>query len=409
VGTGCASSSPSDNPFVAAGEAVTTTRVAATTTVAASGPPTTVGATTTRPTTTTTIARPAADALRDLPLGITHVADVDKATSLVTRPADGSIYVTSQPGQVYRIADGGAPALVLDLSGTVSEWAPGSERGLLGMAFSPVDGRLFLYYTDLQAQAHLVSYAVADDGTPDPDSVWTVMDIAQPGAGHKGGSMSIDDGGVLYLALGDGGGSRGRDAQDYTKPLGGIVRIVPNTTGPGYTVPADNPFVGDPDKMPELWAKGLRNPWGFWRDPATGDLWVSDVGEDTVEELNRISAATAGANFGWYFIEGDNVRYQGAPADAVHPVFTYRHDQVGPAIIGGRVYRGAAIPSLDDAYVFADMAGTLFAMGAGDQVTPLGVSLPEELVTGFGLGPDGELYIITLRGGVYELVPGDPN
>ena len=129
--------------------------------------------------------------------------------------------------------------------------------------------------------------------------------------------------------------------------------------------------------MPELWAKGLRNPWGFWRDPVTGDLWISDVGEDDVEELNRIPATVAGANFGWYFVEGDHVRYQGVPADAVNPLFTYRHDQIGPAIIGGRVYRGQRDPGLDGAYVFADMAGEIFAMGAGDQVTPLTATLPQ--------------------------------
>ncbi len=282
----------------------------------------------------------------------------------------------------------------------------GLERGLLGLGFSPVDGRMFLYYTDLQAQAHLVSYAVGDDGKPDPASVWKVMDIAQPGVGHKGGGISFDDDGTLYLALGDGGGSRGHDAQDYTKPLGGIVRIVPSTTGPGYAVPPDNPFVDDPSKMPELWAKGLRNPWGFWRDPVTGDLWISDVGEDDVEELNRIPATVAGANFGWYFVEGDHVRYQGVPADAVNPLFTYRHDQIGPAIIGGRVYRGSAIPGLDGAYVFADMAGEIFAMGAGDQVTPLTATLRSDVITGFGIGPDDELYILTLNGGLFKLVPG---
>jgi hypothetical protein len=122
---------------------------------------------------------------------------------------------------------------VLDLTARVSPHEPGSERGLLGLAFNPVDGRLFVYFTDVDVQSHVVSYAVGPDGVPDPASAWTVIDIPQPGVGHKGGGMSFDETGVLYLALGDGGGSNGRDAQDYTKLLGGIIRITPSTTGPG--------------------------------------------------------------------------------------------------------------------------------------------------------------------------------
>ena len=170
-----------------------------------------------------------------------------------------------------------------------------------------------------------------------------MIDIAEPGAGHKGGGINITDDGTLYLAVGDGGGSRGRDAQDMTKTLGAILRIVPSTTGPGYTVPDDNPFVGDSTKAPEIFAKGLRNPWGFWRDPVTDELWISDVGEDTVEELNRIPDTQTGANFGWYFVEGDHVRYQGAPADIVAPLFTYRHDADRP-----RHHRRAGLPGERD-------------------------------------------------------------
>jgi glucose/arabinose dehydrogenase len=168
---------------------------------------------------------------------------------------------------------------------------------------------------------------------------------------------------------------------------------------------ADNPFLTDPARRPELWAKGLRNPWGFWRDPASGDLWLGDVGESTVEELDRIPAGVAGVNLGWYHLEGNEVNEPGAPADALAPVFTYRHDEIGPAIIGGRIYRGASIPALRGAYVFADMAGVLFALGAGDEVVRLGLTIPQLIVTGFGDGLDGELYVLTLQGGVLRLGP----
>ena len=413
---GCGSGS--DNPLRLAAEGPTTTLAgAAPTTTAdatapstpggsgAAGSTTVAGSSTTAAVTTTTEARPGVDALAAIALTTQPIADIEQLTAMAVRPGDTSIYVTTQTGQVYRIPKGGGARQGARSHRHRVRVRDRLRRGLLGLAFSPVDGRMFLYYTDLQAQAHLVSYAVGDNGIPDPDSVWKVLDIAEPGAGHKGGGINITDDGTLYLAVGDGGGSRGRDAQDMTKTLGAILRIVPSTTGPGYTVPDDNPFVGDSTKAPEIFAKGLRNPWGFWRDPVTDELWISDVGEDTVEELNRIPDTQTGANFGWYFVEGDNVRYQGAPADIVAPLFTYRHDDIGPAIIGGRVYRGSAIPGLDGAYVFADMAGRVMAMGAADQVGTLTVSLPSEVITGFGIGPDDELYVLTLHGGLFKIVP----
>lgn len=354
----------------------------------------------------TAVPMPPVAPLADLALSAVEFADVPLATAMVRRPGHDTMYATSQEGRVWRIESDGDADVVLDLTAVVSPHEPGSERGALGVAFNPVDGRLFVYYTDHEADAHLVSYALDDEGVPDPASAWKVMAIPQPGVGHKGGGMSFDENGVLYLALGDGGGSNGRDAQDYTKLFGGIIRIIPSTSGPGYTIPPDNPFLGDPARRPELWAKGLRNPWGFWRDPATGDLWLGDVGENTVEELDRIPAGTGGVNLGWYYLEGNEVFAQGGPADTFPPIFTYRHDEIGPAIIGGRIYRGSAIPELHGAYVFADMSGTFFALGEGDQVARLTLRVPKVIVTGFAIGPDDELYVLTLQGGVLRLEPG---
>jgi glucose/arabinose dehydrogenase len=352
----------------------------------------------------TTIGVPGADQLAGAVLALQPFADIAKPTALVTRPADGSIYVTAQTGEVYRIAGGGQPELALDLRPLVTPYEQGSERGLLGIGFSPVDGRMFVYYTDHGMQSHVASYAVLDDGHADPTSQWMVIDIPQTGVGHKGGGISFDRG-ILYLALGDGGGSNGRDAQDYSSLLGSIIRIVPRTTGPGYDFPSDNPFLGDPSKRPELWAKGLRNPWGFWRDPVTGHLWTADVGNNTMEEIDRLPAGVGGLNLGWYFIEGTQVNHDGAPPDAMPPLFAYLHSDVGPAAIGGRVYRGAAIPALAGAYLFGDLAGATFAVGAGDQTTRLNLAI-SGVVTGFGEGPDGELYALTHTEGVKKIVPG---
>jgi glucose/arabinose dehydrogenase len=406
--SGSGSTASSDSVGVTAATTGAPTTPAAPTTGIA---PTTAAATTASvaPTTAavpTTVAAPPppVEQLAGIKLAVQPFSDVEKVTGFEVDPATSTIYVSSQTGQVYTVANDGSKTLALDISSAVPPYDQGSERGLLGIGFSPVDGRMFVFYTDLDNNAHLVSYAMTPDGVADPASQWAVIDVPSTGFGHKGGGMSFD-GSILYLGLGDGGGTNGRDAQNYGSLLGSIIRIVPRTTGPGYDFPDDNPYLNDPSKRPELWAKGLREPWGFWRDPITGDLWMADVGNHTMEEVDRMTPDQKGLNFGWSFIEGTQVNHPGAPADVTPPLFAYRHEDVGPAAIGGRVYRGTAIPALDGSYVFADMAGTLFGVGAGDQTTELSLHV-SGAVTGFGIGPDGELYVTTHAQGVKKLVPG---
>lgn len=327
------------------------------TTAGAAGSTTTAAATTSTSTTTPVPPLPAAAGIESAALEVRHLFDVPLLTALASR-SDGSMYVTSQGGQVYRIAAGAAPEQVLDLSSLVTAYQPGSERGMLGIAFNPVDERMFLYYTDddPDPDSHIVSYALDATGRPDPASVREVLAIDQPGLGHKGGGLAFTPDGTLFIASGDGGGSNGADAQDYSKLLGGIIRIVPNADAPGYTVPTDNPFVGQEGKAPEMWVKGLRNPWGFCRDAASGDLWWGDVGNNTMEEVDHLPAGTSGGNYGWPAVEGTQVNHPDAvPADAIAPVYAYNHSDIGPAVIGGCVYRGTASPALAGAYLFADM------------------------------------------------------
>jgi glucose/arabinose dehydrogenase len=392
--------SPSTTPSSLSGAttpATSTTAAAVSTTAAAA---TTAAA----PTTAAVAPVPPVEQLAAVELALQPFSDVEKVTAFVTDTATSTIYIASQTGQVYAVAADGTKTLALDISAEVPPYQQGSERGLLGLGFSPVDGRMFVFYSDLQNDARLVSYALKPDGTADPATQWAVIDVPSTGYGHKGGGMSFD-GSILYLALGDGGGTNGRDAQNYESLLGSIIRIVPRTNGPGYDYPNDNPYLNDPSKRAELWAKGLREPWGFWRDPLTGDLWTADVGNHTMEEIDRMTPEQKGLNFGWAFLEGTQVDHPGAPADVTPPLFAYRHDEVGPAAIGGRVYRGTAIPGLAGAYVFADMGGTVFGVGAGDQTTRLSLRV-SGLVTGFGIGPDGELYVTSHAKGVSKVVPG---
>ena len=337
--------------------------------------------------------------LANLQLSIVDVADLQHPLAFAWRPGDDGAYIADQGGLVHRLGIDGNVETVLDITARVTKYENGSERGLLGLAFGP-DGRMYLDFTDQQSDTHVVSMAM-DGNTPDPATEWEILFIDQPGFGHKAGTLAFDAAGNLYIASGDGAGSSGRDAQDPSKLLGAILRVKPNAEGPGYTIPADNPFANDPVVRPEKWVFGLRNPWRFSIDDDTGDMWLGDVGNDDVEEIDRIPAGTSGLNFGWYWYEGSTRRRGGAPDDLVPPVFEYTH-QTGVSAIGGHVYRGTAIPALRGAYVFGDLTGIMWAFGGdGVQVLPLRF----ESLVAFGEAPDGELWLAGHFGRIARLAP----
>jgi glucose/arabinose dehydrogenase len=325
-------------------------------------------------------------------------------TGMVWNDTEGAYYAISQDGLVHRVdRELSASEVVLDLSAEVSVYEEFSERGMLGIAFDPRDGRLFLDYTDRDAQTHIDSFAMID-GAPDVNDRRSVLFQEQPGAGHKGGQLAFDTDGNLYIAFGDGGGSRGRDAQDMSKLLGAIVRITPKLDGDGYDIPPTNPFATDASIRPEIYAKGLRNPWRFSIDRPTGDIWIGDVGEENWEEVDEIPAGTAGQNFGWYWKEGTHDNADGAIEGLTAPLFEYAHDDYGPAVIGGFVYHGEAIPELQGAYLFADMSGPMFAMGT-DGVARLNIPRQTNgVITSWVVTPDNELLVITQRDAIYRFV-----
>lgn len=350
--------------------------------------------------------RPPAAQLAGTPIRLEPALAIGNLTGMEWSVLHDAYYAITQDGFVHRVpADLSGSTVVLDLSSEVSPLQPFSERGLLGITFDPVDGRMFLHFTDRGDDSNIVSYALVD-GIPDPASRRDVLFLEQPGPGHQGGGMEFDARGRLFLSFGDGGGSSGRDAQDGTNLHGSILRIVPNRTGDGYTVPTDNPFVGDPDRRDEIWVMGLRNPWQFSIDDATGDVWIADVGENEREEIDVVPAGVSGLNFGWYWFEGTRDRgFAGVPRDQyfVPPVFEYGRDR-GVSVIGGRVYHGDAIAGLRGAYVFADMTGPLFAYGAdGASGLPASGASP---ITGFVDTPERELLMLTLRNGIFRLLPG---
>ena len=343
-------------------------------------------------------------------VALTRVATVEQPLAIAIRRGDPSLYIAEKTGRVVAIRGGrvtGRP--VLDLSDDVSL---GGEQGLLGLAFSADGQSLYVNYTDVDGDTRIVGYAMQGDHVSRA-SRRQVLFVRQPYDNHNGGDLVFGPDGDLYVGLGDGGsgGDPHGNGQSLGTFLGKMLRIRPTPTGPEpYRVPPDNPFVGDPGARPEIWAYGLRNPWRYSFDPATGDLWIADVGQSAWEEIDRLPAGSpGGANFGWNLLEGTH-RYAGsAPPGAVPPVYEYSHATGGCVVIGGDVYRGSAIPALVGDYVFADFCeGTLQALRVqpDGSVThqPLGVSLPN--VSSFGTGPDGELYVTSLDGGVYRLTRG---
>jgi glucose/arabinose dehydrogenase len=360
----------------------------------------------------------------DLPEGPVPVALEQVASGLafplfLTSPAGDQRLFIVEKGGTIRIVQNGAllPTPFLELSAKVST---GREQGLLGLAFDPQyasNGRFVVDYTDLAGDTRVSLFRVSQDpNVADPASELAVLGVDQPFANHNGGQVLFGPDGLLYVMLGDGGssGDPGNRGQSLADLLGSILRVQPLETG-GYAVPADNPFVGMPDVRPELWSYGLRNPWRVDFDPATGDLYVADVGERQWEEVS-VSTATAGAgrgvNFGWRIMEGPECF--GSPScdegGLELPVVSYDHGD-GCSITGGFVYRGSAIPALQGHYFYSDYcAGFVRSFRLEDGVAvdqyEWPTLAPGAGVPGFGRDAAGELYILGVDGVVYRIAPG---
>jgi len=409
--------------------------------------------------------------LTDQPLRVALELVVEGITAPVAlaEPEDGSgrLLIAEQPGRILVVEPGSglSSAPFLDIRNRVVQLSTGyDERGLLGLALHPgfrENGRFFVFYTappSVDAPAGTDSEMVLSEfrvsppgaGVADPASERVLLRIPHPQSNHKGGEIAFGPDGFLYIGSGDGGGAgdigEGHtpglgNAQDRSGLLGKILRIDVDSGEP-YAVPEDNPFVGQSGARAEIWALGLRNPWRFSFDVPPGGparLLVGDVGQARIEEVNLVER---GGNYGWRIREGstcfDPGNFGRVPADCpetgasgeplIGPILEYSHE-IGTSVIGGFVYRGAALPALRGRYVFGDFAsptmpfgGVLFAAAEGQDGKWSFGELP---VTGrsggrigaflYALGRDaaGELYVLTShtmgpmprRGAVYRLVP----
>ena len=356
----------------------------------------------------------------DLSLETVVIAQYEGPISLVSRSGSNDLWVAQRNGVIRRIQrtfnrDGveriaADTRVVLDLSEQVSL---DGEQGLLDIEFS-LDGRLlYVSYTALDGSSVVAEYNIARSNTADASSGRELLRIPQPASNHNGGAIVMGADGFLYFGLGDGGGSGDPDGngQNTETLLGSILRIDPVATESApYLIPDGNPFALDPGGAPEIFLWGVRNPWRFSFDEATGDLWIADVGQNRFEEINQLTAASnfgRGANLGWNEVEAyDRFEDGSPPPDHVPPVFAYAHEAGRCSVTGGHVYRGDIILPLQGVYVFGDFcSGEVFGLTTGAEtiLRPLSMEAPDNQLVSIGEGPDGELYLV-LAGGEIQRV-----
>jgi glucose/arabinose dehydrogenase len=318
-------------------------------------------------------------------------------------PGDTSrLFVVEKAGKIVVVRNGSTLATpFLDLSSRVST---GGEQGLLSMAFDPrykTNGRFYVDYTNVNGDTRVVRYTVSrgDPNVANAGSARIILSVHQPYSNHNGGQLQFGPDGRLYVGLGDGGseGDPNHYGQNRSTLLAKILRLNVNVS---------------PVRV-QKYAMGLRNPWRFSFDRKTGALWIGDVGQNKWEEIDYLRpGAPAGANFGWSAYEGTHV-YNSAIAATVKkssltwPVTQYSHS-VGDAVTGGYVYRGTAIPALRGFYLFGDFgSGRVWAMkGPGGAPHRLsGADGQVSQISSFGQDASGELYIASLTGSVYKIVP----
>lgn len=323
-------------------------------------------------------------------------------TAIVQPPDDSSrLFIADLQGKIMIVQDDALlPEPFLDLSEQITNETYG--QGVLGLAFHPDysdNGYFYVTYTPPGNLPILARYSVSPDdpNRADPDSEQIILEIDHASPLHNGGDISFGPDGYLYWSMGDGAYKRS-PAQNYKSHLGALLRL--DVDGVPYAVPPDNPFLDNPNALPELWAKGLRNPWRFSFDRETGDLYIADVGEAQMEEINfqpfEGDGQRGGQNYGWNLFEGTWLYYGGSKNGMTFPVVEYPHDNGNCSITGGYVYRGADIPALVGKYVFGDYcSGTLWTTYQRSENNWYTEKLMDSrfLITTFGQDNAGELYI----------------
>ncbi len=324
---------------------------------------------------------------------------------------DGVIEILDQEGRIL-------PEPFLDISQQVKE--EGSEQGLLGMVFHPdfeTNGYFYLNYINVNGDTHLSRFEVdaMNPDKADPDSEFLVIKLEQTGEAHNGGDLNFGPDGMLYASFGDGSAPDfENNAQNPALLLGKIIRIDVDNEQP-YKVPEDNPFVDNNEVRSEIWSMGWRNPWRFSFDRETGDMWISDVGQDSIEEINlEIQGHQGGLNYGWRCYEGP-AGYRSwlcnDPDALTFPAFAYLHDRTvngcAGSVTGGYVYRGQEYEVLKGKYFYADWCQKriwmLESLPNDGWASTLVYEGPLKGITTFGENDKGELFVADYDGTIFKI------
>lgn len=361
-----------------------------------------------------------------------YVGNFNEPIYLTAPQGDKRLFVVEKSG-VIKVVRNGKTTTFLDVSQRVDTEG---ERGLLGLAFDPgyaSNGRFYISYIDrhtLQSRVDRYTVTPTTANKASPKTRQSIIAINQSStAGHKAGWIGFRPGDAknLYFTLGDGGGGYDPDGngQNGQVLLAKVLRIDVSGSGAGYTVPADNPFVGSSTVKPEIWALGLRNPYRASFDRLTGAFWLGDVGEGTREEVDfEAPGDPGGHNYGWRLREGtvETPMVGGDAPGLTDPAFDYAHLEIpgglGNCVIGGYVYRGPSIPEADGRYVFGDcVSNRIFSISHDERGAP--IDWREEtdallagsglsVITSFGEDGLGRLYVMGLSGVLLRVCPSAP-
>lgn len=327
----------------------------------------------------------------------------------ITHAGDSRLFVVQQGGLIKILNANGTTNATpfLNLSSIIST---GGERGLLGLAFHPnyaTNGYFFVNYTNTAGNTVIARYSVSANPNVANTTGTILMTITQPYSNHNGGSIKFGPDGYLYIGMGDGGsgGDPGNRAQNSTENLGKMLRIdVNSTVAPFYTSPTTNPYVGIAGND-EIWAIGLRNPWKFSFNRLNGDLWIADVGQNAIEEIDKISSPlpNTGINFGWRCYEGNstyNTTGCAASSTMTFPFTQYARSGGACSVTGGYVYTGTLYPNFQNKYFFTDYCDDKIRMvnSAGTITTTTAFS-GNSFAT-FGEDVAGELYVAGISSGI---------
>ena len=351
-------------------------------------------------------------------IGITSFATGFNSVVEIVNAGDSRLFVVQQTGAIKIVNSDGTTNATNFINFPSSIIQNGGERGLLGLAFHPnyaTNGYFYVNYTRAGDGATVIArYSVSTNpNIADATSGSVLLTVAQPFSNHNGGTIKFGSDGFLYIGMGDGGsgGDPGNRAQNINENLGKILRINVDGTAP-YSIPAGNPYIGITGND-EIWAIGVRNPWKFSFNRLNGDLWIADVGQNNVEEINKLaSPLSAGLNFGWRCYEGTvayNTSGCASIATMTMPIVQYTHSgENACSITGGYAYTGSQFPSFAGKYFFADYClGKIGTVNSSNVLTFSPTISGLSGITTFGEDMNGELYVSSGNGTIYRIVDQD--